>query len=103
MNPTTNVSSGAAKLSAGMTSEEYQKRIATLEKPWAEATIEEKLEKVREELIQLGHMSYSISNNTQEIQKLKEHSHQDGKIVVPLTSPNLGIGLVGASRRNNLA
>ena len=80
--------------------------MALLEKPWADCSVEEKLEKVKEELIQLGHMSWSISNLQHEVSKLREHDHKDGKIVVPLNGSALnGVGSLNGitSRRNNLS
>ena len=89
-----------------LSSEDYKKRQAILDKPWKDCSVEDKLEKVREELIQLGHMSWSINNLQTEIAKLKEHDHKDGKLVLPLNAVALNtLGTLGglASRRNNLA
>lgn len=89
-----------------MSNEEYKKLQATLDKPWAEATVEEKLEKIRQELIQLGYLSNRANANDMEIAKLKKHSHQDGKLVIPLDDMQLNNVLSGAmlaSRRNNLS
>lgn len=100
MNP---VTSGSTQ---SISNEDYKKRVAMLEKPWADCSVEEKLEKIREELTQQSHMSWSINNLQNEVSKLKEHNHKDGKVVVPLNSNSLnGVGSIGglASRRNILA
>jgi hypothetical protein len=68
-------------LSKSISNEDYLKRRSLLDKPRAECFAEEKLEKVKEEFIQLGNMSLSIQNLQSEITKLKEHDHKDGKIV----------------------
>jgi hypothetical protein len=47
----------ATRASAPISSEDYKKRAAILERPWAHCSVEEKLEKVKEELVQLGHRS----------------------------------------------
>ncbi len=101
MNPTT-----SGTVAGAIGNEDYKKRMAILEKPWTDCSVEEKLEKLKEELIQLGHMSWSINNLQNEITKLKEHDHKDGKIIIPLnaSAPN-ALGSIGglASRRNNLS
>jgi hypothetical protein len=100
MNPISGTVSGT------ISNEDYKKRMAILEKPWTDCSVEEKLEKVKEELVELGHMSWSINNLQSEITKLKEHDHKDGKIIVPLHASALnGLGSIRglASRRNNLA
>ena len=87
-----------------MGNEEYKKLQETLNKPWAEATVEEKLEKVRDELTQLGYLMGRLSNIELEVSKLKKHSHQDGKLVIPLEDNLFSVGQsLQASRRNNLA
>ena len=51
-------------------------------------------------------MSWSIKNLQNEIDKLKEHDHKDGKVVIPLNANVLnGLGSLTGSvqRRNNLA
>lgn len=84
----------------------YMARQAILNKNWDDCSVEEKLEKVKEELIQLGHMSYSINNISLDVQKLKDHTHAEGKVVIPLNSTAFN-GLAspsgGASRKNNLS
>jgi hypothetical protein len=98
LNPT---ASGA--VAGPISNEEFKKRMAILDKSWADCSVEEKLEK---ELVQLGNMSWSINNLQNEITKLREHDHKDGKLVIPLNGSALNaigssVGL--ASRRNNLA
>ena len=48
MNPTT-----SATLTGSIGNEDYKKRTAILEKPWADCSVEEKLEKIKEELVSL--------------------------------------------------
>jgi hypothetical protein len=100
MNPTT---SGAVKDS--ISNEDYKKRMEILEKPWADCSVDEKLEKIKNELIELSHMSWSINNLQNEIAKLKEHDHKDGRIIIPINRSALnGLGSIGSvSRRNNLS
>jgi hypothetical protein len=98
MNPTTS--------RASISNKDYKKRMAILEKPGADCSVYEKLEKVKEELIQLGNMSWSINNLQTEITKFNEHDHKDGKIIIPLNGSALnGLGNSNgvASRRSNLA
>lgn len=100
------VTSSNASSPISNSNEEHKKRLAILEKPWADCSVEEKLDKVREELVQLGHITWSISNLQNEVAKLKEHDHKDGKVVIPLNANVLnGLGSIGglAQRRNNLA
>lgn len=82
---------------------DYKRQMEILEKHWIDCTVEEKLEKLREETVQLGHNTNRINNIDIEIAKLRNHSHQDGKVVVPLVDNNmLGFSAGIASRRNNL-
>lgn len=99
--PTGNNVAGGQTIS----NDEYKKRMAILNKTWDECTVEEKLEKVREELIQLGYNTNRVNNLEVEITKLKDHDHKDGKVVIALSNNALnGTGyLSGASRRNNLS
>lgn len=85
-----------------MGSPDYKKQMEILDKKWVDCTVEEKLEKVREELIHLGHNTNRVNNIDMEIAKLRNHSHQDGKVVIPMTDNNNGLGYAGVSRRNNL-
>lgn len=97
--------SGTNAADAQKSIEAYETRRAILEKSWDACSAEEKLEKVREELQQLGHLLQSVNNIYLEIAKLKEHDHKDGKIVIPLNTSALnGFAAIGglASRRNNL-
>lgn len=84
---------------------EYHKRQSMFDKPWAESTVEEKLEKIKEELTQLGYMSHSLNSLTSDVSKLKNHLHADGKVVIPVNDNSLGLAraTLGVSRRNNLA
>jgi hypothetical protein len=59
-----------------------------------DCSVDEKLEKIKEELLQLGPLSWSINNLQTEITKLKEHDHKDGKIVIQL-SLLAGLRLMG--------
>ncbi len=91
---------------SSISNEDYKKRIELQNKKWADCSVEEKLEKVREELIQLQYNTTAIHNVSNEVQKLKEHTHADGKVVIPLNSNALnGLGYSAglASRPNNLS
>lgn len=79
--------------------------IAVLNKKWDECTDAERIMKLREECRGMQYLTNRIYALEAEIAKLREHSHVDGKVVVPM-QPNHGGVLMGggiASQRNNLA
>lgn len=87
-----------------MTNEDYKKLQLILSKPWIECSAEEKLEKVREELVQLNYMSNRIAELSSQISQLMQHSHLDGKLVAPLHGGLNGlVGTTTPSRRNYLS
>lgn len=90
-----------------MSNVDYKKREEVLNKPWGEASIEEKLEKVRAELLEFSNISWSLNTLREDMYKLKEHHHVGDKIVIALNGSALNNSLGGSypttSRRNNLA
>lgn len=107
MNPTTSKPSGE---SVG-THEEYmvqQMKIEALrEKKWEEASIEEKIEKLRMAIFELPNHQYIIGDLSRKIDNLVEHSHDEkGEMVVPFKKTLYnGGGLVGSNsalRKNPL-
>lgn len=76
--------------------------LSTLTKNWDDCTVEEKLEKVREELRQLGHLTNRVTNLDICQNKLMKHTHADGKVVVPIEDNSTMYAGV-TSRRNNLS
>lgn len=87
--------------------EEYMRLREALDKAWADCSVEEKLDKVREELMQLGYNTAAIRNVETEVAKLKEHSHDlQGKVVIAINSNAINFHSSGAAlaqRRNNLS
>ena len=86
---------GAQLKAATGSLEDWQKRQQMLDKPWNEASVEEKLEKIKEELLQVRHLTDSVHNLGAQVNNLNEHTHVDGKVVVTINRFN-GAGLVGA-------
>jgi len=81
-----------------------------INKSWAENTQEEKVEILRNEIINLqtnlSGLGDSLSRIHSQIHQLKYHSHADGKVVVSIENTGaVGQGLVGGqslARRNPL-
>lgn len=57
-------------------------------KPWDECTVEEKLEIVRTELRKTRYTTTRVIELEREIERLRKHSHVDGKVVVPFEKNN---------------
>jgi len=81
--------------------EDHIKLRATLEKKWDDCTTEEKLEKIRAELRDFRYLTNRVCNVEGHIERLKEHSHQDGKIVIPLKELEKHSGLAGLAQRTD--
>lgn len=88
---------GQSKEQAEESTKKYIERRAVLEKLWEECSVEEKLEKIKAELSDRRYISNHIHNLQIEVNKLKEHSHQDGKIVIPLNANSMN-GIPGAGQ-----
>jgi len=67
---------------------------------WQDLTVEQKMERMREQIknSRSGQQS-QLTEHGQSIDKLKGHSHQDNKIVIPLEENRRGLNaLCGTSR-----
>ncbi len=74
--------------SPGVTNQEWEVRQALMAKPWAEATADEKIEKLRITLMGVEHSIRYINRNVARIEstthKLKKHSHSEIGVVIPI-------------------
>lgn len=74
--------------------EEQEKKLAEtrmlMEKPWDECTDEERVKKLRMELLNQRYLVNRIMRLERNINKLKNHQHLDGKIVTVLTEEYSG-------------
>lgn len=57
---------------------------ASREKYWSEAGTEERIERMH---IVVKHLQSTVSGLEAQVQELREHSHQDGRIVIPMNRP----------------
>ena len=54
-------------------------------KMWQDLTADEKIERIREEVLKINYSkSRRLAEFSQQIDQLKEHSHLEGKIFIPL-------------------
>lgn len=54
-------------------------------KSWADASIEEKIEKIRIELLEMRYLKESVSGLSTQLNELMQHSHsENGVVVVPI-------------------
>ena len=85
-----------------MTTEEYAeiRRIAGLS--FAELTSDQKIERLRQQLMQFDYVKNQVYQLENKIRKMENHSHQDGKIVVPFNGYSGGLGELGAVNANFL-
>ena len=71
--------------------------LANLTKKWDECSVEEKLEKIRNELRELRYGIGRINQVEETIRELQNHEHSEsGKMLVPL---NTNRGLTGMAQR----
>lgn len=69
------------------------------QKYWSELGIEEKIERIREQVWLLIH---KVDNMNDVVSMLQQHTHQDGVMVIPMNAPiGGGMGRVGRARQVN--
>lgn len=64
---------------------------------WKDLTVEEKLERMREVVKSFQSSDWQKNSQISELNnKLANHDHQNGKVVLPINPHNLGLGLSDA-------
>jgi hypothetical protein len=94
MNPTTSGQIGGAI-------KQNIELISLRNKKWDECSSEEKVEKLRAEMRELNYLSTNVTNLRMQVEALEEHAHADGKVVIPVKTPNKLLGGL-AYRQSNL-
>lgn len=73
-------------------------------KKWEESTVEEKLEKIRKEIMALRYNTVSIQELRKDVEELMKHEHGNNGLPVISIKKNYGGSDLGlASRFDNLA
>lgn len=85
-------------------STDWKKRDELINKAWDAASPDEKIEKLKIEVMELRNLLFRMSNMESKLSLLSRHSHNyHGDIVIPFDNHGNGIGSITAgSRRDSL-
>lgn len=81
---------------------EEEKVIA--QKPWSELTSEQKVERLRINLMAMSHIPIALDSLQKDMGKIKRHQHgSNGQLLLPMDefSEAKGLGLMSGTRLNN--